>query len=297
MKEVLLIGNGINNITNGYNWKNLIKSLIKKFCNGEINYEEKPFPLLYEEILAYSLRKGTGDENELKTFICKEIAQIEQNKCHNLIHEVKAENILTTNYDYIIEKVIDGNITHTNAGRVDETKYSLMRRTKLENKICNVWHIHGEADNPNTVTLGYEQYAGYLQNMRAYVTQGIKYKNYDLSALNQSFDDDCIRTWVDFFFKQNVHIIGLTLDFVEIDLWWLLVYRNRALNRKPSSSGKTGKIQNKIYYYFPISTEINLQEKNKREILKSANIELRGIEFKEKNWNGYYDELFERYIK
>lgn len=53
--------------------------------------------------------------------------------------------------------------------------------------------------------------------------------------------------WIDAFFFTNLHIIGITLDFSEIDIWWLLSRRARLL--------KNGYIKNQVYYYptFPMS--------------------------------------------
>jgi hypothetical protein len=45
---------------------------------------------------------------------------------------------------------------------------------------------------------------------------------------------------------MDIHIIGLTLDFVETDLWWLLTYRARQQKYKHDFP-----INNKIYYYTP----------------------------------------------
>jgi len=52
-------------------------------------------------------------------------------------------------------------------------------------------------------------------------------------------------SWLDLFFQRDVHIIGLTLKFVELDLWWLITYRaRRVLDRKFG-------IENRITYYYP----------------------------------------------
>ena len=53
-------------------------------------------------------------------------------------------------------------------------------------------------------------------------------------------------SWVDLFFTRDIHIIGLRLDFIEIDLWWLLTYWADQIIKKNNSN-----IKNKIYYYIP----------------------------------------------
>ena len=56
-----------------------------------------------------------------------------------------------------------------------------------------------------------------------------------------------LMSWIDAFFMTNLHIIGITLDFSEIDIWWLLSRRARLLKSKLAN--------NKIFYYptYPLS--------------------------------------------
>ncbi len=52
--QVLLIRNGVNNLTNKQGWQNLLVS-ITKICDVDIDTtSKKPFPLLYEEIFLKS---------------------------------------------------------------------------------------------------------------------------------------------------------------------------------------------------------------------------------------------------
>ena len=50
------------------------------------------------------------------------------------------------------------------------------------------------------------------------------------------------KRWSDLFFTHDIHIVGLTLDVCEIDLWWLLTYRAQLFH---SNSG----IKNEITLY------------------------------------------------
>jgi hypothetical protein len=107
------------------------------------------------------------------------------------------------------------------------TKYSLRRKAAFHNKQFH--HIHGEARKPSTLCLGYEHYAGYLANMRDYVKNTAKMQ----TALQQgslSRND----SWLDLFFTHDIHIVGLTLDVCEIDLWWLLTYRAQLFHTNPN---------------------------------------------------------------
>jgi hypothetical protein len=62
-------------------------------------------------------------------------------------------------------------------------------------------------------------------------------------------------SWLDLIFTQDIHIVGLTLDFVESDLWWLITYRAR---RKLENKLMIG---NLIFYYYPAAYESRIKPK------------------------------------
>ena len=301
MKDVLLLGNGMNRISQDYSWENLIISLIDRFCDGHVNHNRdysKPFPLLYEEILSYALLNEKGDESTIKNFIKEEIENIGLNESHFLISESNFNDILTTNYDENIERVIGGGMQFNNNAQVEEQKYSLFRRNVAEGIDKSVWHIHGEAAKPYTITLGYEHYAGYLQNIRASVTVGNKNTNIELPNLWDRLELGNTDTWIDFFFSHNVHIVGLSLDFSEIDLWWLLVYRSRQRNNQTKKKTKqTHSIINHIYYYYANYPNISQTDINRLEILNSLDVTLVPIELNGNNYQSFYHDLFEHHLQ
>jgi len=77
------------------------------------------------------------------------------------------------------------------------------------------------------------------------------------------------QSWIDLFFTKDIHVIGLTLDFVETDLWWLLTYRARS---KFYQKGKKQKlnITNRITYYIP--EKYALTAKYKLEVLEANDV-------------------------
>ena len=119
--------------------------------------------------------------------------------------------------------------------------------------------------------LGLDQYGGALARVQDYVkgkfTEKTKenkdQKNHEgeysiyrrlsseieFDASKYGFTDNGtpLVSWIDAFFFANLHIIGITIDFSEIDIWWLLSRRARLL--------KNRLVTNKIYYYttFPLS--------------------------------------------
>lgn len=246
-QSVLLVGNGINADSPGYKWKDLISELISEFGRGKkIEQGDKSFPMLYEEIVLKSGGKVLR-EKEIKEFIAEKVQRIEPTRIHNEIAKASFDAILTTNYDYSLEAAMGSNGPKLkNEGFVKETRYSLFRHTIIGD--TKLWHIHGEAKSPTSILLGCEQYCGYLQYARNYVATGVG-ENYGgrIETLERRMKrgDRTILSWVDHFFLSDIYILGLTMDFVEMHLWWILTYRARAI--------KSGllPISNKVVFFIP----------------------------------------------
>lgn len=136
-------------------------------------------------------------------------------------------HILTTNYDYNLEKSLRGEAS--SASLQAESRYSVFRRREIASKF--IWHIHGEVESPDSILLGYDHYSGQLQKLRGYATADRDSKQSPKSPFKLNSLDfesaDAPYSWVDVFLRDEVHIIGLTLDYTEIDLWWLLAYKKR----------------------------------------------------------------------
>lgn len=75
------------------------------------------------------------------------------------------------------------------------------------------------------MVLGYDQYVSSLQKIRNYGTEGVKIKALDYrisSAVKNGvveFERNrSIYSLVDHFLREHLHIVGLGIDFLEIDL-------------------------------------------------------------------------------
>lgn len=161
----LLVGNGINNLTTGNSWFDVLQSLGDKYGIA-IDTDNKPFPLAYEEIYFKILKTQHSErtESNIKHFIAQKIENIASNEIHNAIMALDCKNIMTTNYDLAFERCVNGRSKLKNAGIIKEQKYSVFRHYNFDDK-C-LWHIHGDITFSNSITLGYEHYSGYLQVMR-----------------------------------------------------------------------------------------------------------------------------------
>ncbi len=230
---VLLLGNGINRVGNGLSWSGLIQGLID-FADVTVRWdpERKPFPLFYEEIWLEAWRRhGTG-ERPIKREIQRLARGIKPRDLHRALADLPCEHLLTTNYDYAIELGLSGRKKDwRKTSDVFEQRYSLFRRRSHGGR--HVWHIHGEIDNPESILVGFEQYGGYLQHLRNYVLTGTDYRRLKLDPARDRLGagDPAIHSWVDLFFVRDVVILGLALDFTEISLWWLLMFRVRQIAR------------------------------------------------------------------
>jgi len=286
---ILLIGNDINNMSKGQSWKDLLNDIVK-FClpDGCIQLDDrKPFPLLYEEIFLTAIRQEHIREVELKSFIAEKTLKIEQNDIHAAIRDLAPAHILTTNYEFTLE----GEIPSQSDGLILERIFSIFRKYKIGN--TNYWHIHGDCLNPLSINLGFEHYGGQLQQMRNYVVSGTTYTSPQaprkslVQRISQhlSVKDD---SWLDLFFTQDIHIFGLSLDFVETDLWWLLTYRARQKFQK-----NTIPVKNALYYYIP--AELAPGAKFKLEMLVANDVKV--IEITAADKRAYYEEVLRKIRK
>ena len=245
-QNALLLGNGINNISHNHSWKNLLKHL-----DHSIRLENKSYPMAFEEII---LKKTTNSEQgydsmlkEIKVYISQYCEEIDNNKFHSKIPNIDVKTILTTNYDYAIERAFDSTFSidksKVNTDVKRDYKYSLHRYNKV--KKTKIWHIHGELDNGKStenekqyssasIMIGHEHYGDYYRRIHQY----LRPFSTDKLAIEKSNQREC---WVDFFFTNNVHIAGLSLHSDEFHLWWILAHRARLMKKL--------NVKNKIVYH------------------------------------------------
>ncbi|MGB3467973.1 MAG: hypothetical protein WBA74_21995, partial [Cyclobacteriaceae bacterium] len=84
MKSSILVGNGINNISNKLSWSDLLIAIIKE-VGADVstdNINKKPFPLFYEEIYISAIKNSNLTEYELKEIISNKVGAIVKNEIH-----------------------------------------------------------------------------------------------------------------------------------------------------------------------------------------------------------------------
>lgn len=266
VSKTIFVGNGINYLGGTpISWSKLLEELMKY---EQFDFDELPYAMAYEKIrLDWQTHHSDQDSSRLKEYIAEKLKNHPGNSTCKKILDLGFTNYITTNYDYAIENSfisLNNENTFYNSEKNDqlgEKHYSIRRKTELQtlgNTVGIVWHIHGEIDPCNSIMLGFNHYVGSLAKVDAYMKG--KYKsnsNPNISQIreieekikSESYDN---LSWIELFFNTDVHIVGFSFDFYEIDLWNILTKRARLKSQ----------INNKIYYYTkPINQVIDAKVK------------------------------------
>ena len=227
-KKVLLIGNGIARCFNSSSWFEIIKDIAKEH-NVDYNEIEK----LYSpsQIVVAS---NNDLKNVAKDIADKLINKVDNKICNNnlcnsncLLNAILSkgfDSILTTNYSNELERCF---MHKNNLSKVSKKytipnlpekkkRFQLYRYSSLGNN--KVWHIHGDYEVPKSIIAD----TSYCCKLVAQIEEVLS--KLLIRAYAKNFE---YKTWVDYFVLGEVHILGFGLDFSEIDIWYLLDYKNR----------------------------------------------------------------------
>lgn len=309
LKEVYLFGNGINR--NGHTmcrerdekgsdnsnqeeltWECLLFKLNNACADGKIRniikpkepveitaeskknfeaFEQKEFPFIYEEILTHQ----GGVESKIRSEIQCLLKGMKQNNRHKILHALNADAILTTNYDYLIEKSLDREWERPKFKPHSERKYSLRRKHNSGGH--DIWHIHGEQDMKTSIMLGFKHYIDYSSQVRDRAFKWFADQN---DTKNQT-EKTSEASWVDFFFTHNVNIVGLNMGYSEYPLWWLLNYRARKLGLSKRIKPDKHVIQNEVNFLCWSGEDLSPKSSNIHDALRSFKVNIQFIEAKD----------------
>ncbi len=294
--KALLVGNGINRVfcDSDYSWSDLLQDLSNiRSGNIDLSNPFKPLPLAFEEILKAKNNDYKNAVRVLKKKTAEIFAKLPVREVHRMIAgNTKYRNIMTTNYEYTLEKAY-AEIHYPNSDFRDhcisklstnEEIHSLMRKYEFADERLVVWHIHGEINHTkysnaekilpsNSILIGYNQYISYLDTIYRYFFTNKKTKYTEYSSLQEKMTKCMadlnrldIDTWIDFFFFRDIDIIGLTLDFSEMHLWWILnrrfsLIKDSDIFNEESDKKASFNPTNTITYYYPKLSKNCLEEK------------------------------------
>ena len=268
MAEALFIGNGINRLSaDSVSWKDVLDELAWYAEMPELmdDADHKPFTLIYEQM---SLGSTKRTEKQLKSKVSKRVINFEPNEFHHRIMVSDIQHVMTTNYDYSLQRVGDDHGISANLRR--EPKYSVFRSRQAEDK--RIWHIHGEAEREGSINLGFDQYSGQLQRVRSYAIDDRKYYNFKSPFRSDpAFDaknKDQPYSWIDVFLRDDVHIIGYSLDYTEFDVWWLITYKEKLRKASKFQVGQT-------FFHEIISGALSDDKRAKHSLLESLGVQVK----------------------
>jgi hypothetical protein len=287
MEDILFIGNGLNRCENlGLSWQELLQQITKTFM---INYDTNTINTLEFERFVFQILKQQKYPNPLtmiKKDVAKEFMMIvlpETKLLHKKFLSLPIKTIITTNYDYVLECLLDNKHTMEDVlvtkKNNTETKYSFNRYYQVKDK--TIYHIHGEAKYPNTILLGYEHYVGTAQHAREAMK---KPKDSYIKELLLNKKDTY---WSDLFFTKNIHIIGFSFDYSELELWWLLTYRAHLYYTNTENISNI--MKNRIIFYDiqPLGSS-----QNRKQLFEDFHIKYQLIEVENNDYKSAYMKIY-----
>lgn len=286
MENVLFIGNGINRISNDLSWNDLLQDLQKedlKGLNVKLEYLPNSLPstLKYEFILLSSYLRSKhkqGDDRQLrlKESIARKMNSFIGNEIYDRLVDITSVQFITTNYDHVLDKTLMNKGFKSADRNSSETLYNIrrFRSYEKENSLTKIFPIHGDIDAPKSITIDYNHYCGTVAKIDSYLKgsyvweKGMKIDSIEKRIQN---NDQQIYSWIDHFFFSDIHIMGFSLEWVEIELWWLLDKRRRYQ--------RTGlNIDNRIIFYFTQSLKQIKANNNSEDYAKYMMLEKLGVQ-------------------
>lgn len=231
--NVLILGNGLTRETS-LSWAKLIKSIGRTGANISQYEEQNPdgsfkrfiIPNTILTVATSIINDSARRKKYSKIFDCDTYPP---NAYLKQLLSLPFDAILTTNYSYELESEIepkypcfsqDKKLDFVSiSGRKTDPVYLLHTYNSLA-KAPDIWHIHGELRRPSSIVLTHDEYARLVQKITEY--NSARGRDYVNSKTNLKF-----LSWVDYFLLGNIYILGLSMDFSEFDLWWLLGRRLR----------------------------------------------------------------------
>lgn len=288
MENSLFIGNGLNLTLDNYSWDNLLK-IVADYVGTE-PVAGIPLPLEFERLMNVKLSRNPGlkdkdgiySKAKARAISPLKLLGLEGNPVHNLLKELPCDSIITTNYDFMLEKVFNPNFSSK-----ESNELYCDYKTSVFGDI-GFYHPHGSVASTRSICLGYEHYVKLLNHIRNEMDA-----NSISSILDNHINIEC--KWYHKFFTDNVYIFGFGLSESEIDIWSLITKRASLYYR--DKSGLQSRIANTITYYEIIN---DIEKDPHSYISKLALLEAEHVEVRRRYLSEYKndgDSIKEAYKK
>ena len=288
--KILLLGNGILRCAkNSVKWYDFLKEnavseeLASVFLYNEDGKELSEIPNTVLALLLCGVDDKSRKNKYNETLDNHKIYDDENvQMLISMFLSLKFDAILTTNYTYEIESVINSAYPEKseNGKRKfakyysHDPKYLIHTFNRVAADSPPIWHIHGEQRRKSSIILSHDEYARLTQKIIEHINKIGNGYAFDFNCFN-------VKSWVDYFIIADIYIVGFGFDYSEFDLWWLL---NRRLREK---NAKTGRI-----VFYDVGNSI---PDYKTLALQQCNVECRNLGFNKPgiDYNDFYSSVFE----
>lgn len=183
------------------------------------------------------------------------------------VKRIKALNrpILTTNYDYLLEKSDPDTVSFMESNQYNKKFFKPLRTVKgrkgftpyypwhnyYSHKIIKdaknefaIWHIHGFTEYYSSIRLGLADYMGIVTKAKTWIHRANGNPFHKREQIDKWVGKN---SWIDIFLHTNLLFIGIDLGVEETSLRWLLIEREKMFRRHPNLRKRTWYFLNKKY--------------------------------------------------
>ncbi len=269
--KTLLIGNGLNlTLGNTMSWSKLMTTLGSTLSDGS----NVPYSLVFEEIASTKScsigRRNSDAYLDLKGDLAQAIAELSMKpgEVHYAFRDLPMTHFVTTNYDSTFEKMYtDIEPIVKNAGSSRNILGPISRTNSVD-----FYHAHGIAKWHHTMCLGHEHYVTLISKIRSRLYSSAGDDDETILTRLITGQDESLCIWPEYLFTNDVAIVGLGLDYCEIDFWWLLSLRARCF----APCNGLASYGNIITFYEPVigNKGISPSKEHKLSVLKALHIDV-----------------------
>lgn len=261
--NVLFLGNGIN-YNDKFSWNNVINKTAENEENTSLLKHSGSFQVP-NTILSFALCSDDDTKRHSTYLDAFKEYDHEPNEQLNKLLDIPFNAILTTNYTYELEQQYKSDYSQLSASGKRKYAFQYAKDSKYLihtfNKFSDsppIWHVHGELRRKSSMILSHDEYARLIGEI-------VSHNKQLGNGIEKYYSSFKAKSWVDYFVVGNIFFRGYSLDFSELDIWWLL-------GRKLRERAPVGN----VFFYEPASE----QNRYKHEVLKMKGFNVETLGYK-----------------